>query len=165
MNRCTYQLERARCAYQHLWAKHTSILYRLETDRCFSSWRLLLCWVGRRAESENAKSFQIADFETQKLSGRYNAPPPPRWILCDHNSLPPTFRIRMTIRYTPPWIMMTICYTPFPRGLWWQLHTVRKLYRVSGNFPRCPETFKRVRKHSIVFVNFPGCPESFPECL
>ena len=42
------------------------------------------------AESEIAKTFQIADFKAQKLSRQY----------------------------------------------------IQKLYRVSGNFPKCPETFK-----------------------
>ena len=40
--------------------------------------------------------------------------------------------------------------------------SVRKLSRVSGNFPEYPQTFQNVRKLSGVYWNFPESPETFP---
>ena len=40
--------------------------------------------------------------------------------------------------------------------------TCKKLSRLFGNFPECPETFQTVQKPSRLFGNFPDCPETFP---
>ena len=39
--------------------------------------------------------------------------------------------------------------------------TVRKLSRLFGNFPDCPETFPNIWKLSRLFGNFPDCLETF----
>ena len=81
----------------------------------------------RPAETENAKTLQIADFDAQKLSGHQIRKLP--IVSANLSECPQTFK-------------SVHKFSEFLETF----QSVRKICRVSRNFPECMETFQRARK-------------------
>ena len=151
----------------------------------FSSWI---------SEMKNVKTFQIADFATQKLSEQQFFNPTPNLRYIWHFRCISCFIFLLLHQVQGPQILQTLqvyqqdCLESFPDYTEY-FKSVWKLSKVSGQFPECqnsfsdgPETFKRDLNLSRVYGifcldifqsvqnllrvsgNFPRCMDTFADC-
>ena len=136
------------------------------------------------SETENTKTFQIADFDAQKLyrwqfaeirqitacRSLFHPPPRPPQVLHRETS---RVYIKCTGNFQRFWKLLRV--SAFKKKASWNipeylktLQRVQKhcihiwnLSRVSRNFPKCPETFHTIWKLSSVSENLQEVPETF----